>query len=155
MCFSDRSEAATIQLSQKEAFYQKGPISRFTKTCFLAVSEFCKDIPSIQCAILLEKMSGESVLCVLNVLPVVTLIRWNCIDRWLPIKKWQVVCCSQKTKNFTKAVVVMKRKINYWVYLACLRLKLCSFHREEILLLPSGPNSQVLKSMFPCSFKTV
>ena len=141
--------------STEGSFYQKGPTPRFTKTCFLAVSEFCKDIPRIQCTILLEKMSGESVLCVLNALPVVTQIRWSCTDRWLPIKKWQVVCCSEKTKNLTKAVVVVKRKINYWVYLAGLRMKLCNFHREEILFLPSGPNSQVLKSMFPSSFRNV
>ena len=40
-------------------------------------------------------------------------------------------------------VVIMKRKINQCVYLAGLRVQLSSFHKDIILIWPSGHNSQV------------
>jgi len=57
-------------------------------------------------------------------------------------------------KIVTTTVVVMQRK-KLCVFLVSLRLQLSSFHLGKIILLPSGPNSQVQTYMFPCSFKAV
>ena len=55
----------------------------------------------------------------------------------------------------TKDVVEMKRKMKKYVFLASMRLKLPRFHWVNILLMPLGPNAQVHKNMFPCSFRAV
>ena len=57
-------------------------------------------------------------------------------------------------KNQTKAVSVMKRTMNQYVSIAGFRLQLFSFHNEKILL-PSGPNTQVQRSMFPFIFRAL
>ena len=70
MCFSGRSEVATIQLSRgKHCFWNRAPFLRFTKTSFPTVSELCK------------KRGQARVFC--ECWPVVTLIRWNCVVAWL------------------------------------------------------------------------
>ena len=77
-----------LQLSHfhrwKYCFFLQVPISRFTKACFPANSELCKDIPRAHYPIPWEKKSGDSVLWVLTTTPVVTLVRRNCNVKWLP-----------------------------------------------------------------------
>ena len=81
-------------------FYHKGPIPRFTKTCFLAVSKLCKDTPKTCCTIPREKKNvrGE---CSVNfdTITVVTLIWWNSTVRWLHSKKSETSFLFQKTQN--------------------------------------------------------
>ena len=90
---------------------------------------------------------------VLTAMPV-TLIRWNSAVRQLQSFKWQAACFFQKFQILDKAVV-MKRKMNQCVFLADLRLQISNIHSWKILVLPSGPSSQVYKDMFPCSFRAV
>ena len=80
----------------KYSLCHQAQILRFTKTCFPAVSELCKDNPRTLCTIPWEKSSGESVLWVLSVIPVVTLIRWSSNIRWLPSKEWKAAFSFRK-----------------------------------------------------------
>lgn len=83
--------------SGKILFFHQAPIPRFTKTCFPAVSELCKDTRKTQCTIPWEwqKRLGESILWVLTAIPVIP-IRWNCSERWLSRKKCLADCFIQK-----------------------------------------------------------
>ena len=78
-------------------FYHKGPIPSFTKACFPAASELCKDAPRTHRTIPWEKMSGETVPWELISIPVVILTGWNNTVRWLPCLKSEGACCFHKT----------------------------------------------------------
>lgn len=43
-------------------------------------------------------------------MPFVTLIGWDCTVRCFPTKMWQAACFLQKTNNYFKIFVVIKRK---------------------------------------------
>lgn len=73
--FSDRFEAAVIQLPQKEAFYQKGPTPGSQRHVSWLFQSFAKIYLGYCAYHFIRKDVRESVLCVLNTLPVVTRIR--------------------------------------------------------------------------------
>lgn len=101
MCFSIRFEAATTQHPQGENtdFILRPQFPCSQKTCFLTFSELCKDTPRKHCAILWEKRTMEIVLGVLNVMPLVTQIRWNSTVKWFPSEKWKAACFFQNTQK--------------------------------------------------------
>ena len=47
----------------------------------------------------MKKVVRESVLCLLTVIPIITVISWTCTVRWLTRKKYQASCIFQKTQN--------------------------------------------------------
>ena len=107
VCSPGEFKSETKQFSlRKILFYHQAPIPRFTKTCFPAVSELCKDTPMTHCIIPLEKMSGRSVLWLLTTIPLGTLVRWNCTARWLINRKWQAACCFQKTQKLDQKLLL-------------------------------------------------
>ena len=135
--------------------HQATPIPSFTKTWLSGYSNLCKDTPETQCTILWEKRSGESVLWVLTAIPVVTLINWNCVLKWLLSKKWQEACFFSKTQILDQNCCWSEEKINQCVFLEGVRRELSCFHRWKILLLKSCLKSHVQKNRFPCSFRAV
>ena len=88
---------------EKYCFLHPTPIPTLPDTCFLAVSELCKDTPRIHWTIPWEKSTGESVLWVLMVIPVVTLTTWKCTVSWLRAKEWQEACFFQKNQIYDQS----------------------------------------------------
>ena len=105
---------------EKSSFCHQAPIPKFTKTCFPAASELCEDTTRTQCDIPSEKRLGESVLWVLTAIPAVTLMRWKCTTHDFQGRSVKQLVSFRKLKILTKAVVVMKSKVNQCVFLACL-----------------------------------
>ena len=83
---------------EKYWFHPKAPISIFTKTCFLAFSELCKDTPRTHHTIPWKQRLWETFLLVLTDTDVITLIRWNCTVFWHYSNEWQLACCFQKNQ---------------------------------------------------------
>ena len=124
--------------------------SQVYKTCFPAVSELNKDTPRVHCVISWDKKSRESVLWMLIAITVVILIRWNCTVRWLPSKKWQAAYYFQKTQIHDQSCFNEERN-EPECFPGKFEAAMIQVSRGKILLLPSGPSSQVHKNMF-CAF---
>ena len=106
VCYSGKFKSETNQFSLRKILCLQAPISRFTKTCFPAVSELCKDTPITHCTVPLERISGRSVLWLLATIPGVILVRWNCTVRWLISRNWQAACCFQKTQKLDQKLLL-------------------------------------------------
>ena len=146
-------EAANIQLSlEKITVLSLNHNSQVHKNMFTSGFRLCKDTPRTHSTIPWEKRSRRGVLWVLNAMFVVTQIRWNCTLRWLPRMKWQAAVFVE-CKCLTKAVIVMRRKGNQCAFSGRFEDATVTFSWLKILLLPSGPNFKVHKSMFPCQFR--
>ena len=122
--------------------------SQVYKTCFPAVSELNKDTPRVHCVISWDKKSRESVLWMLIAITVVILIRWNCTVRWLPSKKWQAAYYFQKTQIHDQSCFNEERN-EPECFPGKFEAAMIQVSRGKILLLPSGPSSQVHKTCFP------
>ena len=154
VCFSGRFEAGIIQLINVE------------NTCFTIRAQFpaSQKHVSWQLQSCLKIHLGHIVpfhekrcqgrLFSENWFPYLLLLGETILSGDFPAWSWKESVAFIKLQNLTKAIALM-RKMKQCVFLAVLRLKLSSFHSVKILLLPSGPNSQVHKIMFPCSFRTV
>ena len=80
LCFSHRFKSPTIQLShgnKKKNILPSGPNLRIHNNMHTCFSELCKDTCRTQWTIPWERRSGEIVLWMLNLIPVVILFRWN------------------------------------------------------------------------------
>ena len=106
VCYSGKFKSETNQFSLRKILCLQAPIPRFTKTCFPAVSELCKDTPITHCTVPLERISGRSVLWLLATIPGVILVRWNCTVRWLISRNWQAACCFQKTQKLDQKLLL-------------------------------------------------
>ena len=108
----------------KYCFYPKGPIPRFTKSCFLVASELCKDIPSTHCTSLYEKKGQGRVFCAcwLTYLQL-TWLGETVVSDDFPAWSGKQPVFSRKLKKLTKDVVVMQRKMNqcvfFWQFWSC------------------------------------
>ena len=88
-----------------------GPNLQIHNNMYTCFSELCKDTCRTQWTILWERRSGEIVLWVLNLIPVVILFKWNWMLYELPARsgkqpvsfeKIQILhqsCCCNKEKN--------------------------------------------------------
>ena len=85
-----------IQTQLNWTVLNKAPVPRFTDTCFLAVSELCKDTARTHCTIPWKKRCHCRVFCECW-LPY-WLLLWldETTVKWLPSKKRQAACCLQK-----------------------------------------------------------
>ena len=128
-------------------FYHKGPIPSFTKACFPAASELCKDAPRTHRTIPWEKMSGETVPWELISIPVVILTGWNNTVRWLPCLKSEGACCFHKTPKLYQSYCFNEK--NETVCFSG------SFEVETIQLSQWENTSFAIRPQFPSSQKHV
>ena len=136
-------------------FCHPTPIPRFIKTCRPTFSELCKDTPRKHCIIPWEKKKCQGVGCFVSVDCHSCCYSDEVLSDDFPARSQKPAFCFRKLKIMTKDVVEMKRKMKKYVFLASMRLKLPRFHWVNTLILPLGPNAQVHKNMFPCSFRAV
>lgn len=123
LCFSSRFEAASLQVSQgKYCFYCQVRISRFTNTCFAAVSELCKDKPRTHRTVPWEKRSGESVLWLLSAQLLLPRLGGTVFSDDFPGRSGKQAVSFRKDEHLNKAVVVMGGKVNRCAFLVGLRL---------------------------------
>lgn len=146
MCFLAKSRLQLFCFSQWENTLPSGTI-KFTRACFPAFQSSVKTLLWSDVPFLEKRCQGDSVLWVLTAIPVVTLIRWNFTVRWLPSKKLEACFLFQKLNIVNKAVV-MKKKMKKYVFLASLRLQLCSLYWEYFFC-HKFPVPRFTKSCFP------
>ena len=136
----------------KYCFYHKGTIPRFTKACFLAVSELYKDTGRTHCTVPIEIRCQGRVFfkCWLtNLLP------WS---ENLSCQKTsqQEVASSlfQKTQKLDQSCCYNEERHEPVCFSGQIKAATILFSQWENTL-PSGTNSQVHKNMFPCIFRVL
>lgn len=113
-------------------------ISRFIKTYFHAVSKLYEELLGHSVPFHEKKRTEKSVLWVLTVIPVLILIRWNCLNSQLEVASKLFL---SETRTLDKIVVMKKNwtSVFFW-QVSSVTLQLS---QVRILLLPSSPNSHV------------
>ena len=121
VCFPGRSVAATIQVSQgKNTSFAIRPQFPSSQKHVSQQLQSCVKTLLRHSVTFHQKRSGASVLWVLTAIPVVTLIRWKCTTHGFHGRGVKQLVSFRELKIMTKAVVVMKSKVNQCVFLACL-----------------------------------
>ena len=127
----------------------------FTKVCFPARQSCVKTL--LGCIVrFLEKRGQGRVFCECWVpYPLLPWLIETVLSDDFSARSGKKTVSLLKLKYLIKTVVEMRRKMDQCVFLADLRLQISNIHWWKIFALPSGPNSQVHKDLFPYSFRAV